>query len=117
MLDELEFKAEIDFLKINHIIRKVYQLVEENNKSKNESSKIFDFEDKDLGKISFTIIGNEIKISFSSIKKEFLILRHYMNLLNEKKKENKILIFTKTGLENSFKTFKGRFYFLVIMKQ
>ena len=109
MLDEIHLNAEVDYINISHIIKLIYHFIDENK----NSSDVFAYEDPELGKVSYEIIGNEIKILFTSIKKEFLILKHYMYLVNAKKKKNKILIFTKTGLENAFKTFKGRFFFLI----
>ena len=109
MSNELEFNAEINCFEINHIIKKVYQFVKENKNSSNQ----FDYEDTIFGKVSYTIIGNEIKISFSSIKEEYSILKHYLFLVNEKKNKNRILFFTKRDLENAFEIFGKRFYFLV----
>ena len=66
-----------------------------------------------MGTISYSSLDYQIKISFSNLNKDFFILRQYVYLINEKKNENKVLIFTKSGLEQAFKTYSASYNFWI----
>ena len=109
MSNEKIFYARINGKNISNIIGKIYDLFEKNeNVSNGEICK-----DPDLGTISYSLIDYQIKISFSNLNKEFFILRQYIYLINEKKIENKLLIFTKPDLEQAFKKYSNSYYFLI----
>ena len=109
MLANNNFYAKINWKNIDTIISKIYQIIG-NDKNILEGKVC---EDTDLGTISFSVLKSEIKIEFSKVTTEFYILKQYIYLINEKKPNNKILIFTKSDLEKAFKDYSTSHNFLI----
>ena len=109
MSDEKKFYAKIKEKRIDNIIKKVYEIISNDDKKlEGEVCK-----DPDLGTITFSVLEKEIKLKFSKVKSEFFILKQYFYLINEKNKNNLILIFTKSDLEKAFKDYSTSYNFLI----
>ena len=117
MSNEDIFYYRIDGKNISKIIEKVYKLVEQkkqNNQDEDTSTISTVCDDVTLGKVSYILTpSNEIKISFSESVTNLSILKNYIYLIDERNNANKSLIFTKTGLENAFKSLSISNYFIV----
>ena len=93
---------------ISSIIQKTYELIQKNNNI--SSGEVC--EDKSLGKISYMLLDNEIKISFSSSPKSIYILKQHIFIINEKNVKNNFFIFTKSDLEKVINKYSKRYIFL-----
>ena len=117
MSNEENFYYRIDGKNISKIIEQVYKLVEQKRQN-NQDEQINKISnvciDPTLGNISYELMpSNEIKISFSLSETNFLILKYYVYLIDETNNENKSLIFTKSDLENAFKSLSPSHYFII----
>ena len=88
---EGSFNYKINGNNITCAIKKVYDIVEKNK----ETSNVFVCFDNSLGSVLYTIIDNEIKISFSSLKIDFVILRYPVHMIDEKIKKIGLLYWQK----------------------
>ena len=109
MSDIKDFDAKINSLSISNIINEIYRI--SNNNTNTSNVKVCD--DKNLGTVYYTIIGNEIKISFIDKQKEYYILKNIVYFINEKDKENNFYSFQKDGLERTLNKYSSKYYFIV----
>ena len=109
MSDIKDFDAKINSLSISNIINEIYRI--SNNNTNTSNVKVCD--NKNLGTVYYTIIGNEIKISFIDKQKEYYILKNIVYFINEKDKENNFYSFQKDGLERTLNKYSSKYYFIV----
>ena len=108
MSNERDFSYIFCGKNISSIIQKTYELIQKNNNI--SSGEVC--EDKSLGKISYMLLDNEIKISFSSSPKSIYILKQHIFIINEKNVKNNFFIFTKSDLEDVINKYSKRYIFL-----
>jgi len=107
--DKISFEVEIKDINIEPVIKKAYKEF----KNKNISKSGYSYKDETIKDISFSLLKDEINIHFSLLEADYKILKYPLYFIQEKSKEQRILVFTKSDLESSLNAFSNDNEFIV----